>query len=715
MGNRIRWILVSYFTNRLFLTALVIATIYTAGITWFNYSQRLRYQSSLPPAPQGVLAVTSVGSLAEVRRLNLQAEVDAIDLGSLWSNMEIERQRPANNQPVAPNSIGPPPPSFYDILNEFPNLRLVTLGFHDNSDGLSRVVKLPGITYLKVGFNLEDFAPLATLENLQRVDVDVYQPVRGVSALAKLPQLETIILASEMAITNDVLAEFAELPHLKTLGIRASGVNREITAAGWARLAKSPSLETLYVGGNDLPRELDLLAQARQALPRVDVRPAVVPPKGPLGFCFPPAILAAVVGYLLAGQSRCVMLRIAPGFAFEHSLVAIGWCVATALAVTTGILAAGSTFAAGTLLAPGVVAIAFLAGVESFMQRNCGSLTGFRRWESQLQGIAILGLAACLFLPPDTLARRQPWVLLGFLAVGTWCVLRGIRLLRLLPSLEGAADQREPTEFGGIAYKPGWWFATTNREREIDRLNWETANRSRWSAIQHWRLGNPPLRTLNYLLLAVFGGVVMTFVMLQTGGLKSDFLRVQAVTLTMILLLMACAQVSTIWRKRLRSLDVESLRPVSTARMRRELAFALAIDLVVPAVCVAAFAALAINLPMGLTSQLGRIELRQLNWTNVPWDFARLLLVLWAVSTAICGMLVVVERGWVRLLLVYMAVVAMIAATVGVAALQDDLPRYSVGFPRVLLPYLWVPIAIAGAAIVWLWRIWSHLQFDRQR
>ncbi len=706
MGNRIRWILVSYLTNRMFLVAIAFSFLWFVGPVWFNLTRSLPYQSNLPPAPTSNLLVSSLGSLAEVRRRGLEGQVDAIDLGGLWSSMEIARQKPQSSQPGFRYSIGPPPTSFYDVLSEFPNLRSVSLGFQDSPGGLSEVSKLRQITYLSMGGTVHDVAPLASLKNLQRLDLNTYQPLTNVAALASLPRLETITLASDQALSDKVFGELAKLPHLKALGIRSNLGNQGISLAGIAELGNSPSLETLYVGGNDVPRQFDLLAEARQALPQLEVRPAIVLPRPPLVACFPPVMLASAVGFLLASQFRSAALRLAPGFAKEHLLVAIGWTVLAGLAGATSVCLTGLSVGTSVFLAAGWLAIAFGGGVELFGQRNYGASALTNRCEASAHGIAIFGVLFALLLP-STNTGPHPLLLLALAGTGSLSLWRAAKMLRLMPELHGG---------GGVQQPSGWWLDSGRRELQIESLEWEPTAKPRWNAVQRWRLGNPPLHMLFVALLFICGAIGTTIFMGRMIGSRGpDFNHNQASSFAFMLLVFVCGQVATFWRKRLLSLDVESLWPISRSMLRRELAMALAVDLIVPALSIAAFAAVTINLPETWLLLPLSVQWHDIAWRNIPGDFALLSIVLWTVCYASSAILIIVERAWLRLLLVFAAMFLTILATVGIAALHDDLPRYTVGFPRVLLPYLWVPTAISGLALVWMWKLWARLEFDRQR
>jgi len=248
--ERFRWILVSYLTRPLFLVIVGFGTSLLA-VGWILPIREYPVQI-YPNAPAPRMLVNSQASLDEVRRLGRQREVDGIDLTALWMEVAVKKRwDPQLRKEV--RELKQPSESFFEVLNEFPNLRWVKYEFVQRSNGLTQVAKRTGLEYLALDSGATiDLAVLRPLQNIRRIDFQLYAVPTNIAALAEFPKLETLVFESRSWVGDAVLCEMQRLPHLKTLVLsfdKSWPAQASLTRAGFEALAQVKSLKTLYVGG----------------------------------------------------------------------------------------------------------------------------------------------------------------------------------------------------------------------------------------------------------------------------------------------------------------------------------------------------------------------------------------------------------------------------------------------------------------------------------
>jgi hypothetical protein len=713
MGKQIYWVLRTYLANKLFLTLVSIVGLWCLFGVFQAFSPAAPNQSNIPAPPRGRLVVYSLDSLEAVRRGHLENEVDAISLGNLWSSMERARQDAAGKAPDARYSISPPPESFYEVLDEFPNLRIVRFDTFWPAQGFERLANRREIKYLTLGgIGLNDISPVAKMTGLERLDLEAYQPVTGYEQLANLPTLTTLVVSSEQALDDEALKQIAALPRLEVFGIRGFSGDSKLTDAGLAQLAAAPHLQTFYVGGAKVPPQFDLLARARKVLPGVNIQPAVVVSRSPWVVGFIPGLLAMGVGAVVASQFTSSASRLAPGFASAHAIVAGGWlllvmiatCLAFAIARMPLVQAAAFSGAGSTLF--------FYGGAELIRNRRLGGPVRSTpvQWMMAITVPAIILLAA---LPgASELAQRwSPVLLVAAVAFGLAVLWQVVEILRSLPG--GSSHQKLAQSGAPVPFQPGPIYALAPREELFERWAAEPPRWSPWMCIRRWRAGNPQLRVVPIILLITFGSVAGAYFMQGFNpGTDRSALKINVWLLPLVLLVMVVGQIAFIWRKRVASLDVESLRPIARSTLQRDWALALLLDLATPSLAVGLFVALATSVDLGAL-ELGIWRAALPDWRTVLLAAAVLTAVAWIVTAAVATLAVVIERAWVRLI-AFLSLLALCSLGPGIAlGLRVSNSPVPIGLWDVL-PLLWMPTVLCALVAVWMWRMWTRIDFDRR-
>ncbi len=724
MGKRLRWITITYLTNKSFLLTAGLAVLWLV-VTFLMATARTRsFEANGPSPPRGHLTVYNKDSLDEVRRLGMQAQVDAIDLGGLWQSIQWAEQKPHSDEPGFRYYHSPPPESFYDILDEFPNLRIVSVSFDDPHTGVRQVARLRNITYLNVGgVGLHDVSSFRSLENLERLDLNVYRPVTNLTTLAALPNLHTIVIGSSQAVTDDVLVDLTVLSSLETLVLRFMTVDarQPLSDTAIAGLGKCRSLKTLYVGGKAKPPQVDLLARVRKSLPSINVLPALVVPQPPTFVYLMPCLLAMAVGTVLASQFRNATSAVAANFVTSHAIVAGSWMLAIGLPVACRLWLSAVPAISAIILTAVVLGWALVGGVEFFinLRRTDVIRHRFKEW---FHGLSSLGLMVLLISPRGAAeiirnANAGLLVILALVALVMFSLaasgLRGLASQNLSDSTPSGTSKPR------IAYRQGWMFASDQRERAIESWLRDPTCWTWWMRVERWRAGNPPFRGLRFA--ALFSGGAIAFAALlpllsprTRAAFESGQFRSQVVLLPVILLLMVCGQIAFAWRKRLQSLDVESLRPVGRKSLQREWGAALVLDVAPIALLIALIEAIGVNLEITLPETWPALGSFAIRWRQVAGDFALFALLALAASVALSALLIVIERNWLRALSAVGLIAISAAGVVLLAALQSDLPRFGVSNPRLFVAQLWWPLVVAAATIAALWKMWTRIEFDRR-
>ena len=243
------------------------------------------------------------------------------------------------------SDLEPPSDTFFNILEEFPNLRIL-MGTYGHSCNARRFAKLSKLEYLTLrGAEVTNLESLSSLTNLKRLDWDVIKPPVGIDSLATLPELETLVFTSRLAVGDSLLTTVTRFPHLKMLVLGFSNMplppnwpaGRKfddgmppITEAGMNALSTAPSLKTLYVGGN-VPDDQDTLLQMAERIRQLQVYPALVQGSsakaGALLTFFPCVVFALAIGLQLRSQFQGPITRLAPNFRSAHAVVTVVFCL----------------------------------------------------------------------------------------------------------------------------------------------------------------------------------------------------------------------------------------------------------------------------------------------------------------------------------------------------------------------------------------------------
>jgi hypothetical protein len=719
MISRMGWILASYATRPVilaltgvgilfFVLGLIPATI--RPNVWWAY----------PGMPTARLMVDSQAMLDEVRSSGRQQEVDGMDLEKLWRD------------PARGKYTGPPTEAFYKILEEFPNLRILISSFESNEPtGIDQIVAVKSLEYLSLNsFGLYDLAPLASLRNLRRLDLQLMgsakhvdgkwmmPEMKGMGALASLPKLDTLLLRRRFLINDAMLTEVGSLPHLSVLLLDQerpfprTPVSPEIdrlpigqppTKAGYEALARALALRVLYVNG----QSAEETALAKASAPRLwvfenssaTVQLGVL--RAPFMVLLPCFCFAAAIGLQLPSQFLGPGDRLVPRFRASHALVAV------VLAGGAIALGAARLMAVDELTVSAAIAVS-AALVTSIMMMP----TAF--FSAGASGQRPKGIQHLTYILPilvlNSLGTPSLWgirlnsiyAVIGYTLVACASTAMAIWNLSRLVDSSGGSGLSEPRDkmlrdVLRTGKSSPWMFATKRRDQQIEAWLSVAANSNWWRRVQGWRLGNPPLRILSFAL-ATFALVVPSLLMMSRLGGVGLF---NLVVVTCVLLIAPMAQVATMWRMRLLVLPSEFLRPYPRGAMQRELAAAFTLDLIPVAVLFAIIETIGVNL-----------DDMRLDWRNVPLSFLIFLAlgISWILSST--ALFVVVRRVWIAIALVPALLLANAACVFGVVQLQRDLGDFLPSFmaSELIQTQLWLPIA-SGAILCWiLWRRWLSLE-----
>jgi hypothetical protein len=708
-----RWwpILLSYLTNKAFLLVVAIAlvwlTITTLGVTERNPT----YVANYPDPPRGRIRVNSLASLTAVRASGQQAEVDELDLSSLWYSMsDKDRSNPQNiPQPL-------PPESFYDVLSEFPNLKIVHVRFHDAHTGVAKVAQIKGLKYLEIfSVHFHDLSPFASLTGLQRLDLQVFQPLQGLDKLAALPELSTLVIGNEDALSLSLLDELARMPHLQTLVLAFSGTNdvkMQPTLNSLDKLAKSHSLETLYVGGHLQQRGVSLLEKAEATLPEVKVWPALVHRQMPLpALLLPIFSLGLSVGAMLAYQLRCASGGVIPNFTRRNLQVTAAWMLAGGILQIVVLMLAGFELAAVPLTVA-LASLALAAVLFAMLQQQLHTLSTLWQLGPFLQGVA---LAAVLVIPNSVNYLRvgNPVLLTALLFSPLLSYGIGRKAVRNLVRTEPASvlPRRQTTD--PMPFKPGWSFATEASEEKIESWPRSREHWTWWNRIQRWRTGNPPFRYLWFGMVAGFWFLlVASFPALIIPAQATRTFTSQMVLMPMIMMGIVSWRVAQSWFTRIGALGTESLLPYWRKNLQQELALALVFDLVAGIAALAMLQAITANLSFDPYRE-SLLTSWTVNWSRVPVDFLWIMLGAVPVSTALAGLLILIQRPWLKVLATFLMMMTLASATGLLVGMTVETPALRQIDPRPVLINLWLP-ALLGSAMAWvLYRKWRTMELDR--
>jgi hypothetical protein len=713
MLRRIGWILASYFTRPLVVVLIAFGLLLGGSISLVK--PRPVWQSNYPGMPRPELAIDSVDSLKEVRREGRQAEVDSINLNYLWA--EMHRNRREKGLPA-----DPPGDAFFRVVDEFPNLRSVQLTFYGNRAGSEQVLRLPKLEYLTVDgvvFGKKiDVGWLAQARKLKYLEFSFVQPIEGLDALATLPSLETVVFSNRTEVGDDVLGEAARLPHLKTLVLALAesvGPYEPLTEAGFAALADSKSLRTLYVGSFVREEQTALLAIARRGAPKLNVEPSHSESPTPFSLfgLYPAGMLAAAVGIALSCWFRGPMSRLAPRFAAAHAGVAAAMLLAIVLAATWRLAALDNDPLASLVAICAVVSTTCMTASGGVVEAQMVQRERGRKWLSWTKQLVFFFLLGSLIWPTASagiLRGEVPWMLAAYGFVAVLSIVLMVVSLRGLVDAPAALGPQTRTrgqwQLGWQGqYRPSWMIADSHGGHKIEQLANASGPWSFWKRVERWRAGNPPFRKERLMIVALCGVLpVMWLFMRAFGGQRLGFeaLRGQSALMGGMLLFGVSVQVAGIWRTRMLALPLESLRPGERRVWQNEMAAALIVDLAPAILLTAAFEAVALNLGGNWN----------VAWARVPGDLAWIAACMLPMAVGLAAAMAVVKRDWLAVTLVFATFIGTASAIAGLTVLAADNPLHllRIGGIRSVLGQLWVPAAVGMVLAAIMYRRWRTLE-----
>lgn len=721
MPNRYYWVLMTYLTRPLVWLMLAGAIIFFV-FSIVGMLGRTQSKAMYPEPPRPRLLVNTKASLDKVRAAGRQDQVDAIDLERLWGDMGKQMRWDPVQQREAP-SLSKPDDNFYEILREFPNVRQVRWGSFGGDVPVEEFARLSHLECLTIsmGFGVVNkqgtLARLASLRNLRLLELSVFSPLDHFDSLAAWPSLQTIVFRSTRDVDDQVLEEMARLPHLKTVVIDILDTPQQdlpFSTAGFEALAKSPTLEKLYLGGRSPGDHERLLASAAPAFLGRTIYTARA--EQPMQFPFiariaPAFLLAGAIGFQLASQFRSPGSRLMPGFVTVHAQVAIALALSVVGLVTLGLMVSGGQPLAACLATTTIVSL-FIAAM---LNNSASSLSPGPRWKPR-QVIVMLCLFAffgVVFLPDfdeRVLIHPAPTTLLAMAAASTLFIVVIVATFRQLP-LElvtpfnfpfDTRQQLPAFDFTGSKPAVRGMVNLVAGEQRIERLPKISTQRDVWSRAQHWRAANQPLRNIVLALFFLAMSVIMYvgFQFIMQAGI--DFLFQQMSIMSLSGLLALALMVGGQWRNRMLVLPIEVLRPVSQHSLRREWALGLVLDLLP----VAAIMSLAFAVAQSYLQE------QRFSASFVVYFSVLVFIAAYPVSVMMASIFAIIERQWlafgaalgVFMLLTFAVVPAIfIVPTLGHRAGVKIIPTL-----------FWLPAMIAGAVCYIAWLRWQRQQCDRR-
>lgn len=684
-ANQIRWVLFSY-VGRPIVLGLVALGIFFGLIVYLNGQRPAWYAPTYEQFPWGTVRVSSQESLNTVRARQQQALVDAIDLRALWLE-------------IAPRAINPqtgkrdwiqalPDEEFYVVLTEFPNLRIVLWDLYPGLAGIQEISELQRLEYLSINFVTSDAELSSLADHLRRLphlrQLEIGHsgvPLADIAALSSLDSLESLIFTSRFSVNDDTLAEIARLPDLRELVLafhRSSPAHEPITSAGFAALARSPSLRQVYVGGYLPEDQTTLYELAAQSLGGKMVKPAVVARQRSslVLTLFPLLFWAAAVGLQLSIQFIGSKRRVMPRFVLLHAIVGTALMLVL-IGISSWLWIRGGASIAAALLLPSaylltVMALTCKIGLFGQAPESKSALS-----VAVVAGLFSLIIASGVAFPRyssliETLARHPepialfPFAFISLIAVGL--TVQNLRAESVTSHTEGS----RPTTLEGILLDRNakvrdgrFAFHLRTRERNIESLHRRPfQDETWWQRLRHWRMGNPPSSPIFAIaMLVVLWCTVYAAILLVP--MKS---RPLGIPLGMYAFVFAAAQVFATntaqigmhWRLRCRVLSIESLHPIRRDDLLTQLIQTVAFELVVPS----AILAVAITFVLMPAASLAPA----LSFLNFVPGF----LTSYCLALGLVAVVVVVRQTWFAALLGYLYFCAIFGGIFAIAATAYD-------------------------------------------
>lgn len=716
--ERFRWILLSYFTSPMFLVIAGFGTLLIAvGLILPAHYFQYRLKHNYPHAPVPRLLLNSQEMLDEVRRLGQQHEVDGIDLPALWWDGEIKKRKLF---PLAQKTseISEPPESFFEVVNEFPNLRWVKYGLVHGSNGLAQVAKLTELEDLTLeSGGTIDLSLLRPLQNLRRIVFRTKTAPANIAALAELPKLETLAFESRLWVGDAVLGELARLSQLKLLILslhQGSADQVSLTRAGFESLAHGKSLKTLYVGGSSPEDRRQLFAMARNVLPNMKILHAVFVQRDPslILYLTPPILFLAIgIGIPLCSHFRNPLKRLVPGYAISHGIIGVG--LASAVVVVSGVqLVIGGAKVLPAVIVPACLVTAGIAYTESLLLAAMVGLQRKTLWlvVPHLAVMFIVGFVVTAWLPDQILQGEAPGILAILAAVTiTECGFAAWALSRMVDWSSASCIPERPADWKwesseNLQPGPKFWASVGRTELRLDALLPATAEWNWLSRIQRWRLGNPPLPLLgsSTQLIALITEVALI------AFLGAHFIPF-AMCLRFIPLCICCwfwgvtCEVSARWRMRMLILSLELTRPYSRRRLQSELIAGMVMDLAPLCVLFAAMLACVLNLDATL----------RIDWARVPGDFVLWLLVGFITQIESTAVQIVIDRLWLASTALFLSAAVNVAVVYALLLRIPDFELLTVTSAMVE-SQLWAPALIAVIVSAVMARHFFQMEIGRR-
>lgn len=565
------------------------------------------------------------------------------------------------------------------------------------------------------------WSALSRLPRLKHLDVSGASLAAAPAGLKELASLETLVLTSPAGgcVTGPALAlltHVRELPRLRHLvfGCTTAANAREASAwkSAWRNFTPPPSLKVLFVDDG-------MLAQLRTDadLPsEIAIRPAFIPRDHDFQILVAAlalmALSAAPLFLQLSAQFSTPQSRLLPGYDSAHLGVALGLWVLTAAANTLVLGQAGVSALAVAGVQGGATLFVGLLLLADFSRE---------RLRGAVLGILILGAAGLTRWSTSEfdwyLRGHFPQWALGLTVSGAltgiavlWQVRR-LSTLFLERGVSAAPLSLDPAEMARWRSQTravsGWWQWL--QSRSLNRILAARHGAGLWSRCGLWCAANPVSGAQAFsLIIAVFLGIWVLMRAFRDQSLQpGEWLTDSAAVLTLIMIpdfpLISLTQV---WRSRQRMWGIESLRPVSRRDFARQIAQAIAWDLIPLAVVYGAVVVI-------LAQAVDPAQTSLLWWTGLVLYFASR----WGLAFGLILWVITVRRGWILALVLVPAVYAILFVNVAIVLLQGrvlgwralppDLPDWgSAGFLGLAAALAAVALATATTA----YRRWQRIE-----
>ncbi|MDB5348745.1 MAG: hypothetical protein JWP89_7122 [Schlesneria sp.] len=738
MIRRLAYVLLSYATRPLvwplaaiYLVVLGIS-LWTAAEDFFTHrGHPLQTAYPVVDTTSHLLVLSDLKSLADFEKSGVDQNVTQVEIR--WP--AAEGLSDAAVRAALPFSL-----RHLQLLKIYPQLKSLSLfscpPLHpDKIQAIGDLTRLESLQLIDCDVPAELWPQIGKLPRLRYLDISGSNLRGGYPELETVTQLETLILGSVIHrgfTEHDVpfLPQLKRFPRLKTVVIQnySSTVKspnpNHVVAADAAKPANHnplvenlddirliPMLQTLYV--NDQLGGGPGFTVLQQKLPAVRVRPAYIDVERMYWFLvllFLNNVILMLIGLQLQSQFSQSFSRLIPNYAAPHVIPVVclwlfcivlhsiplwvaGVSVSAAIAlnllcwsISCGFGAFGTAMSlensrAKTLIKPLAIAAAAWGPLAIVAVRwNTSAIDWYLRgyepyftWFLIVSGIVI-----------STMALRQS------LRLNATCLERGVSSppISLDPVAMSAWQQSiYPQKAGG---QRGWfsWLTTSDVDRLIARppqtgIVW----RSRL-----WIAGNPV--TGNVMFQVALGTAALIGITHRLNTSRSEeWFSFQNPAMLMSSFLfpdMSVIVAASVWRSRRKLFAAESLRPLSRTEFARQIAQAIAWDLVPLAL-------------IYLTVLIGYVIASNPERWSWSWTIG-MVLVFGARWLAVFGLLlwtIAIRRDWVMILAVFVAAYGLIFANIGIIFVQArvfDVRSLPSDLPDVGVPGLFLCAALLGLA-----------------